>query len=62
MELEAKERGYKNWEELNQKVLYEIGIGRIISPLEAETLYTKFYPKLLETAKKFNRKDEKKAK
>ena len=47
--LEAKERGYKNWDDLTDKI-YETDIS--LTPLEAETLYKKFYAKLLETAKK----------
>jgi len=57
--LEAKERGYKNWEDLTDKIFDQ---ENSLSPLEAETLYKKFSAKLLETAKKFNRKDEKKSK
>lgn len=52
--LEAKERGYKNSYEMEQKV----GENGQFGTLEADTLFTKFYPKLLETAKKYNRKDE----
>ena len=55
--LEAKEIGYKNYAELSDRTLCE---G--LSPLEYNTLFTKFYTKLLDTAKKYNRKDEKKEK
>ena len=55
--LEAKERGYTNWDELTKVNGY-----RELSTLELDTIFTKFYPKLLEIAKKFNRKDEEKAK
>jgi hypothetical protein len=57
--LEAKERGYKDWDDLRSTFCNDASQGRL-SFLEEETLYKKFYTKLLETAKKFNRKDEKK--
>jgi len=55
--LKAKQSGYKDWADMNAKV----GHLSHISILEADSLFKEFYSKLLETAKKFNRKDEKKA-
>lgn len=52
--LEAKERGYKNFAELTSKICYASGGSNVITPLEAETLYKKFYTQLLEQAKAFN--------
>lgn len=58
-DLEAKELGFKTFNEMAVKNCSDT----CLTPLEANTLFTKFYPKLLETAKKYNRKDEvKKAK
>lgn len=57
-DLEAKERGYKNWEELSIKMSNNNSGG--VTVLEAETLFNKFYDKLLENAKKFNKKEAKK--
>lgn len=55
LDLEAKSLGYKNYNELEIKVGY-----RGQSVFELERLFTKFYPKLLETAKKFNKREDKK--
>lgn len=56
--LEAKELGYKNWEDIKEKT----GNNNGLSQLEVHTLLTKYYDKLLDTAKKFNKRDEKKTK
>lgn len=58
--LEAKELGLKNFEKLDEE--FEFETDTELSTLEYKALFTKFYSKLLDTAKKFNRKDEKKAK
>lgn len=57
-DLEAKERGYKSFDDLDNKLEFEA--DRELSVFEYEALFTKFYPKLLETAKKFNKREEKK--
>ena len=48
--LEAKERGYKNFNEMEKVIRYNGEEKGAFSLLEAETLYKKFYTKLLETA------------
>lgn len=55
LNLEAKDRGYKSIDELASKV-GDSSFGA----LELDALFTKFYSKLLETAKKFNKREEKK--
>lgn len=57
-DLEAKDRGYKNMDEMAKKFNNSDGL----SPMECEDLFIKFYAKLLDTAKKFNAKEEKKSK
>lgn len=54
-DLEAKERGYKNWD----KISAETGWNNV-STLEIDELFKKFYDKLLSTAKKYNKKNIKK--
>jgi len=55
LNLEAKDRGYKSIDELASKV-GDSSFGA----LELDSLFTKFSSKLLETAKKFNKREEKK--
>lgn len=55
LDLAAEERGYKNYDEMIQKV----GIS-IMSALEYDNLFAAYYDKLLSTAKKFNKKQDKK--
>ena len=58
-DLEAKERGYKDSNDLRIKLGVDEGT-MMFSGYEYEGLITKFYDKLLETAKKFNKKEDKK--
>lgn len=65
LNLEAKERGYKNWEELEKETIYfgtynTTNRKGSLTPLEAHDLLTKFYTKLLDTAKKYNKRNDKK--
>jgi len=52
-DLEAVERGYKSFDALTAKI-NSCSSGRV-TVLEADTLFTKFYAKLLENAIKFNK-------
>lgn len=60
LNLEAKERGYKSYSDLREKIGYDRGSNASVTNLEMDALFTKFYSKLLETAKKFNKREEKK--
>lgn len=56
--LDAKERGHKDAHDMGIK----IGTIGDISPIEVDNLIKKFYAKLLDTAKKYNRREDKKSK
>ena len=58
LNLEAKERGYKSFTDLDSKFAFYTDTE--LSVFEYEALFTKFYSKLLETSKKFNKREEKK--
>lgn len=60
LDLEAKALNYKDFKDLYSHVDGREGACISLSPLECVSLYKKYYDKLIEIAKKFNKKDEKK--